>query len=545
MREVVLLLIVLSFLFLASIHLKAATQLDITGPAGSGQFGTRVVLLPNGNFLVTDPFYDEGPVADVGAVYLYDGATGQLISTLTGSTAGDKISAGIDGGQSVFADGITLLANGNFVVSSPDWDNGSIVDAGAATWINGKTGLSGVVSAENSLIGSTAGDQVGQGFSSLVRIQPLPNGNYIVGSNLWDNGSAANAGAVTWGSGNTGVAGIITSANSLVGSTANDSVGRVATVLTNGNYVIGSPFWDNGTLTNAGAATWGSGKTGVTGHVSPLNSLVGSTAGDQVAYATALTNGNYVVGSSSWDHEGTVDAGASTWCDGTTGRVGPVSSANSLVGASNFDRVGDAVALTNGNYVVRSVEWSNRRGAVTWGKGTGGTTGVVSGSNSLVGSTSLDYVGNEILTLNNGNYVVISLGWDNGQVSDAGAVTWGNGDGVTAGAVSASNSLVGTRTDDGNFMSVTRMTNGNYVVSWPWWNNGTGAVTWGSGTTGISGEISSSNSRRSVYRRRCRSGNSSCKWQLRREQLIVGSLGSRGCDLVRGHRGHHRRCRNG
>src|SRR4051812_44028463 len=32
----------------------AATQTDIAGPAGSGQFGASVTVLPNGNFVVID-----------------------------------------------------------------------------------------------------------------------------------------------------------------------------------------------------------------------------------------------------------------------------------------------------------------------------------------------------------------------------------------------------------------------------------------------------------------------------------------------------------
>ena len=45
-----------------------AAQIDIPGPAGSGAFGTTVTVLPNGNIVVTDP---NGPVSNVGAVYLY------------------------------------------------------------------------------------------------------------------------------------------------------------------------------------------------------------------------------------------------------------------------------------------------------------------------------------------------------------------------------------------------------------------------------------------------------------------------------------------
>src|SRR5262249_6240507 len=102
-------------------------------------------------------------------------------------------------------------------------------------------------------------------------------GNYVVASLNWDNGAVVNAGASTWGSGTTGVSGAVSAANSLVGSTAGDFVGSV-TALTSGNYVVRSPNWDNGAVANAGAATWGSGTTGVSGVVSATNSLVGTTA---------------------------------------------------------------------------------------------------------------------------------------------------------------------------------------------------------------------------------------------------------------------------
>jgi len=58
-----------------SITAQARTQIDITGPVGSGSFGTTVAMLPNGNIVVTDPTYDITTpilVTDVGAVYLYD-----------------------------------------------------------------------------------------------------------------------------------------------------------------------------------------------------------------------------------------------------------------------------------------------------------------------------------------------------------------------------------------------------------------------------------------------------------------------------------------
>ena len=118
----------------------------------------------------------------------------------------------------------------------------------------------------------------------------LSNGNYVVGSPNWTNGAAASAGAVTWGSGTAGVSGPVSAANSLVGSTANDLVGGGndggVTALSNGNYVVSSPNWTNGAAANVGAVTWGSGTAGVSGPVSATNSLVGSTANDLSAAAS-------------------------------------------------------------------------------------------------------------------------------------------------------------------------------------------------------------------------------------------------------------------
>jgi hypothetical protein len=107
-------------------------QTDIPGPLGSATFGSQVVLLPNGNFVVTDPYYSTETAAFIGAVYLYDGDTLALISMLTGTTTYDYVGY----------NGVTVLSNGNFVVLSPNWNEYT----GAATWVNGISGLSDAVS---------------------------------------------------------------------------------------------------------------------------------------------------------------------------------------------------------------------------------------------------------------------------------------------------------------------------------------------------------------------------------------------------------------
>src|SRR5205823_3312766 len=149
----------------------------------------------------------------------------------------------------------------------------------------------------------------------------------------WNN----NRGAATWSDGNTGIRGTISAANSLVGANPGDTVGDFGVMaLSNGNYVVGSPGWNG----NRGAATWGDGHTGVSGTISALNSLVGNSPEDFVGLTpsmASLSNGNYVVGSSNWNGQ----RGAVTWGNGSTGVIGTVSVANSLVGSNPGDSVGE------------------------------------------------------------------------------------------------------------------------------------------------------------------------------------------------------------
>jgi uncharacterized repeat protein (TIGR01451 family) len=515
-------------------------------PAAGNKFGSTVTPLSTGNVVITSPF-DDAAGTDAGAVYLFNGTTGALISTLYGSHVSDQIGS----------KGVTALANGNFVVASPFWDSSAATDVGAATWGNGVTGLSGTIGLANSLVGSTAGDNVGQ------TVTALPNGNYVVSESSWHNGAAlASAGAVTWGNGATGISGAISTANSLVGasdfeaignagvrvlpsgnylvvstgwnngdgavtwvdgsvglkgliSASNslvgvpghgDSVGNgVITVLPNGNYVVVDYGWRNGSTLQAGAVTWGSGTAGVSGVLSTGNSLVGSHSNDMVGYGgiTALSNGNYVVASPFWHNGSLANAGAATWGNGTTGTIGTVDVNNSLVGGAADDNVGQAVvALANGNYVVSSPFWHNGAltfaGAVTWADGAGGTTGIVNAGNSLIGTQASDQVGSgQVVPLANGNYVVGSIVWHNTSGVSVGAATWANGATGLIGAVTAGNSLIGSTNLD-QVGHVTALANGNYVAYSPLWNNGAtadaGAITWGNGNTGVVGVIGASNS---------------------------------------------------
>ncbi len=534
--------------FPVSIH---AAQQDIPAPPNSGtSYANTVVVLPNGNIVVTDYSYSPPGAANAGAVYLLSGADLTVISTLTGTVANDYVGlegvtvlsngnfvvaspawngnrgaatwgsavTGFIGGPTVAVsdtnslvgsatnnrvcdESITVLTNGNYVVRSPKWD-GANPDVGAATWGDGSSGTVGVVSAANSLVGTSGSDQI-----SADGVIPLTNGNYVVRSLNWRS-TVAGAGAATWGNGSGGTVGEVSAANSLVGSSSFDNVGSKGIfALTNGHYVVSSPSWD-GAISNRGAATWGNGNGGTVGTISEANSLVGSASGGGVGFSgiTVLTDGNYVVISPFWDGISS-STGAVTWGNGTIGTTGPVSASNSLVGASAGDQVGSdgVTALGNGSYVVCSSAWDGvvvNGGAVTWCGSGGGTVGFVSTGNSIYGTTVSDQVGQYgAVALANGNYVVVSPLWD-GVASNVGAVTWGNGSAVTAGAVSASNSLVGSTANDNvgsrlGAVGVTALTNGHYVVVSSEWDGAAanvGAATWADGNGGTVGPVSAANS---------------------------------------------------
>ena len=500
-------------------------QFDIQGPAGSGSFGEKVVVLPNGNIVVVDSSYSiPSGAANVGAVYLYN-HSGKLLSTLTGSTADDAVGSG----------GITVLSNGNYVVSSPHWANGSSAQAGAVTWCSSSTGLTDTVSASNSLVGSSANDQVGNDQVTntmvsaglgikVVTVVPLTNGHYVVVSPGWSHGAATATGAVTWCDGTKTTSGPVSAANSLTGTVANDAVGNGGVVaLSNGHYVVGSYTWNDGSTAQVGAVTWANGNGGTVGAVSAANSLVGSSAGDQVGsgvltnalkngvYKTsdrivALTNGNYVVNSPNWQNNGLAKAGAVTLANGNGGTIGAVTASNSLVGSASNDSLGSGsiVPLPNGNYVIASPHWHNAgatdAGAATWGSGTAGVTGTVTAANSLVGASSYTHVSEGGITaLTNGHYVVSSPTWSEGTKLSYGAATWGNGGTGTAGIVSSTNSLIGASNGDQvGVHGVTALTNGNYVVCSPYWDNGStkdaGAATWCDGSKATVDVVSTSNS---------------------------------------------------
>ena len=151
LKHVTLFITVVTALILTPISTVQGEQINIAGPSGSEAFGK----------------------VDAGAVFLYDGASAALISYFTGSTNDDQVGSG----------GVVVLSNGNFVVRSAGWDNGTATDAGAVTWGDGMSGITGAVSSANSLVGSSAADAVGEGG-----VMESSDDYYVVSSPMWDNG---------------------------------------------------------------------------------------------------------------------------------------------------------------------------------------------------------------------------------------------------------------------------------------------------------------------------------------------------------------------
>lgn len=526
-------------------------QLDVPLQTSGSPFGS-VTVLPNGNIVIVDSNYGTAATPQVGAVFVLR-PDGTMLSMLKGAQAGDAIGS----------DGIRVLANGNFVVQSSNWrctDSG-FANCGAATWVDARYGLSGDVGASNSLVGVTGaptlagGDQVGRQVFALrngdyvvrgtgVAVSPgftgtltrgngvtgtsgavtsansliganqgdlvgdsvlsLPNGAIVITSRSWN----ASRGAVTHVAANQPLHGMVTAVNSLVGSRPGDGVGTSMTVLSNGNYVVCSPYWSAGAgLLEVGAATWVGANAPLTGALSAASSLVGAQSGDQVCsggVAALEGNGNYVVASRRYKN-GAAMVGAATWGDGGIGVRGVVSSTNSLVGFGGSGTVPMPVSVTplrgNGNYVVAFAAGSHGSlvsgdssgvAPVVWANGSSGVTGVVSSGMASYVSTSDTQLDATIVPLENGHYAVGRTGWNGG----VGAVHWGNGTaGGPFGLLSASIALTGTTAGDNvGFGGVIPLRGGNHAVMSPMWSGNAGAVTRVGGAGPWVGQVSAANS---------------------------------------------------
>ncbi len=374
-----------------------------------------------------------------GAVTWIDVANGLLATgaPILGIVGSSNSLVGTSGGDALGEEYSRFMGDSsswNLVFETPTWDNGVAMDAGAVSWLQGNTGqfalgfaAVGPISSANSLVGSSSNDEIGGNLRLLGQVQSDSFGSYGTSvayiSSGWDNGSAADAGAVLWINGSNGLlangafaAGVVSSANALVGSTSGDGIGSFTEDVgysssTSGvNLLLLSGDWDNGSLVDAGAVTWIKGSTGqlmngtaAIGSVSSTFSLVGSQAGDRVGgdYLTFGSIFNFGEGPSEssygrnvllispdWDAGDIQDAGAVTWISGSTGLMvddtgtGVVSSTNSLIGNSAGDRVGSSVVKISDDRFEPNTFLVNGPGATP--PGTGNPTNTSSSTENRV-----------------------------------------------------------------------------------------------------------------------------------------------------------------
>lgn len=407
--------------------------LDPTPLAGE-LFGTIVIILPNGNIIVTDP-NDSSIAASSGAVHLYNPFTQTLVASIYGDVANDRLGS----------NGITALTNNNYVIASAGDDVGGIVNAGSVRLMNGTTGMQ----IGNTIAGDIANDQLG------VRITALANNNYVITSTLDNEGGITNASSVRLVDGTTGVQ----IGSTIAGDVTGDQLGSKSIIaLANNNYVIVSPYDDEGGIVDAGSVQLVNGITGA----QIGGTIAGDVASDRLGFSgiTPLANNNYVIASPNDDEGGIVDAGSVQLVNGTTGaQIG-----STLAGDVASDWLGNKsiTALANNNYVIAS-EVDDEGGIVNAGsvRLVDGTTGAQIGS-TLAGDVTDDRLGNNGITaLANNNYVIASPGDDEGGIANAGSVRLVNG---TTG-IQIGSTLAGDVTNDALGSSVTALGNNNYVAA--------------------------------------------------------------------------------
>ncbi|MEQ8494784.1 MAG: filamentous hemagglutinin N-terminal domain-containing protein, partial [Gammaproteobacteria bacterium] len=316
-------------------------------------------------------------------------------------------------GDDIGSNGVQNLGSA-YAVLSPDF-NGA---AGAVTIASSATGIVGIVGAGNSLVGSASGDDVG---GSLL--QNLFFGRYALVSDM--NG----AGAVTLVDPTAPPVGVVSAANSLVGDSAGDEIGSAGLDYVGGTiWAVFSPGFDDGATTDVGAVTLVDGQTGsfagtatpATAAVGAANSLVGVSQDDAVGSdgIEFVTSSLYAVLSPGFDNGAAVDAGAITWYTPGDSLSGSVGVGNSLLGANTGDDVGggsnDFYFLPSGNGLIEIPDFDGGAGALVFVDPSAPVTGAVGAASALVGGTPGDALGSAGIEIFDDYYLVLTPGYDDG-----------------------------------------------------------------------------------------------------------------------------------
>ena len=405
-------------------------------PGAGDKFGQSVVILANGNIVVSDP-NDSSIAANNGAVHLYNPLTQTLVASIYGDNANDQIGLG----------SVTALANNNFVLAAPGDNLPGVADAGTVRLIDGATGIQ---------VGTTiAGNDPADGIGFIVTA--LANGNFVIAAPLDDLPGLVDAGSVRLVNGTTNLeipGGLIT------GDDADDNLGSGGvTTLTNNNYIVSTPLDTVSGNVAAGSVRLVDGSTGV-----QIGAAIeGDNPGDSIGTGgtISLTNGNYAIGSPA-DDAGAISNGSAQLVDGVSGiQIGA-----SIVGDGGNDGLGFVTALANGNFAVAAPDDDVGPGPTINGGSVrlvDGTTGAQIGI-AIEGDATNDKLGfGDTISLANNNFVIASIDDEVGPVVKAGSVRLVNGvTGLEIGINAGNNA-----NDQLGFSAtgVTALTNDNFVIA--------------------------------------------------------------------------------
>ncbi len=466
----------------------------------SSRFGNTVVILNNGNVVVTDPG-NSSFNSNSGAVHLYSSKTRTLIASIFGDLIDTQL--GKD------SDNIIPLPNNNFIISASTEDENGLIDAGTIRLIDGTTGkqIGNTIAGDNAfdelgkyikvlpnnnfvaisnlnagsvtLFDGTTGEKINQmtisdiSFSSLsgFGIKVLPNNNFLVHYPYDSSVGSSGAGSVRLMNGLTGEQ----IGETIIGEEEGDQLGRGGVIpLNNNNFIILSHFDDEGGIRDNGSLRLINGITGE----QIGETIIGEEEEDQLGRNafTILPNNNLIVGSHNSKKIRIIDS--------TTGlQIG-----ETIIGLNLNPFDGNITALPNNNFVVANPLASsggeyeqNKVGSVRLFNGeTGNQIGETIWGNS--NGDNLSH--NGITALANNNFVVASQYDDENGITDAGSVRLISGEtGVQIAAI------VGDSFSDLlAWDSVTALPNNNFVIASPYdtENNieNSGSIRLVSGTTG-------------------------------------------------------------
>jgi hypothetical protein len=261
-------------------------QISVVFGDDAGDFlGGFITGLSNSNFVITSKEEDRDGISNASSVRLMNGSTGAQISVLFGDLEGDALGQRIDGGF-IAHNAVTALSNNNYVITSPSDDNGAIIDAGSVRLMDGTTGIQigGII------FGDQEDDKIGESGVTV-----LSNDNYVIASSRDDNGFILDAGSVQLVSGTTGD----TIGPLLIGATSRSRLANGGvSALGNNNYVVASGEDDNGTMSDTGSIRLFNGSTGE--QINALfgdgsSALLGLGLGTAEKVINVLGNNNFVV----------------------------------------------------------------------------------------------------------------------------------------------------------------------------------------------------------------------------------------------------------